>query len=302
MASRHGEAAQPGVCASATRLRPANASSGPRSSSRPSKCSTSHPRHPGGRENFQPNCTCVLPSGRLTRVRCSWLTIPNGTETSTSRLCRWTATDITVVTACQRLPKARDEKCNCCPACRGSVRQKDPLRPLSSAERRALEQLAHSTTHRRCRGKSTCTARCERRLFVYRSRAVGWTGRGRFDRASGSHASTTWDSRRWNASLAVDPSQYGPEERERILAEFRRSPDRERDGTATLVIEYLAARAAASTGWPAQGEHVHHLAGAARCWYLLAAGPHLVPDRRRHPQAQAWRGQSPRSGRQREKG
>src|ERR1051326_8467933 len=129
------KAAQPDVCASATRLRPANASSGPRSSSRPSKCSTSQPRHPGGREKFQPNCTCVRPSGRLTTDRCSWLMIPNGTETSTSTTCRSTATDLTVVTACHRLPNAREEKCNCCPACSG---------PFGvAASKRAVDQSLH---------------------------------------------------------------------------------------------------------------------------------------------------------------
>jgi transposase len=35
------------------------------------------------------------------------------------------------------------------------------------------------------------------------------------------------------------PPAYGPEERERILAEFRRAPDRERDGTATWSLATL---------------------------------------------------------------
>jgi hypothetical protein len=102
---------------SASRLRPASASSGPRSSSLPSRCSTSQPRHPGGSEKFQPNWTCVFPSGMLVTLRCSWLMIPNGTDTSTSRLWRSGATPVTVVTACQRLPNALDEKCNRCPTC-----------------------------------------------------------------------------------------------------------------------------------------------------------------------------------------
>jgi hypothetical protein len=37
----------------------------------PSRCSTSQPRHAGGREKLQPNWTCVLPSGRLIKLRCS---------------------------------------------------------------------------------------------------------------------------------------------------------------------------------------------------------------------------------------
>jgi transposase len=35
------------------------------------------------------------------------------------------------------------------------------------------------------------------------------------------------------------PTQYGPAERDRILAEFRRPPDRERDGTATWSLNTL---------------------------------------------------------------
>src|SRR5260370_13096425 len=35
------------------------------------------------------------------------------------------------------------------------------------------------------------------------------------------------------------PTQYGAEERDRILAEFRRRPDRERDGTATWSLNTL---------------------------------------------------------------
>lgn len=35
------------------------------------------------------------------------------------------------------------------------------------------------------------------------------------------------------------PVQYGPAERERILREFRRTPDRERDGTATWSLTTL---------------------------------------------------------------
>ena len=35
------------------------------------------------------------------------------------------------------------------------------------------------------------------------------------------------------------PTQYGPDERDRILKEFRRPPDRERDGTATWSLNTL---------------------------------------------------------------
>lgn len=47
--------------------------------------------------------------------------------------------------------------------------------------------------------------------------------------------------------------QYGPGERERILREFRRSPDRERDGTATWSLTTLqrALQRAPERGWNA---------------------------------------------------
>jgi hypothetical protein len=102
--------------------------------------------------------------------------------------------------------------------------------------------------------------------------------------------------------VSVCKSTYGPAERDRILAEFRRPPDRQRDGTATRSLNTLQrALRRAPDGLPKVSTYTH-LGGTARRRHHLAARPYLVPDRRGHPQAQAWRGQSPGSGRQREKG
>src|SRR5215470_7393120 len=72
-------------------------------------------------------------------------------------------------------------------------------------------------------------------------------------------------------------------------------------GYGDVVIEHLAACAAARAGWPAEGQHIHHLGGAARCRHYVAKGSDLVRDRGGYPQAQARRGQSPRPGFKREK-
>src|SRR5205823_629440 len=68
-----------------------------------------------------------------------------------------------------------------------------------------------------------------------------------------------------------------------------------------VVVEYPAACSAARTGWPTERQHVHHLGGAARRRHHLAARPHLVPNRRGDPQAQARRSHRLRPGHQREK-
>ena len=76
--------------------------------------------------------------------------------------------------------------------------------------------------------------------------------------------------------------QYGPAERERILAEVRRTPDRERDGTATWSLTTLQrALRRAEDGLPEVSTYtiwcVLHEAGLE-----LAARPVVVPHR-------AWR-------------
>jgi transposase len=118
--------------------------------------------------------------------------------------------------------------------------QKDPLRPLTAEERQLLEQTVRS--------------RSERAERVARARALLAIADGASFTAAGRQAGfrSTYGVaqlvRRFNREglLAVagrhgggPQEQYGPVEAARILAEFRRLPDREQDGTATWSLTTL---------------------------------------------------------------
>lgn len=117
---------------------------------------------------------------------------------------------------------------------------KDPLRPLTSAERRSLEQLARSQS-----APALSVARARALLAVSEGRsytaAAHLVGRALGDSVA------AWVARFNHVGLAAverqpggrPPARYGAEERDRILAEFRRPPDRERDGTATWSLNTL---------------------------------------------------------------
>jgi transposase len=118
--------------------------------------------------------------------------------------------------------------------------QKDPLRLLSAAERLQLQTLARAGSERadRAARAKVVLAVAAGAPFTVAAAAAGRTsGRGvallvaRFNRRGlaaldGEHG----------GGPAV---QYGPTARERILQEFRRPPDRERDGTATWSLTTL---------------------------------------------------------------
>ena len=118
--------------------------------------------------------------------------------------------------------------------------KKDPLRPLANSERRSLEQLARSQS-----APALSVARARALLAVSDGSSYTHTailvGRALGDSVA------TWVARFNQVGLAAverqpggrPPIQYGAEERDRILAEFRRSPDRERDGTATWSLNTL---------------------------------------------------------------
>ena len=118
--------------------------------------------------------------------------------------------------------------------------KKDPLRPLTSSERRSLEQLARSHS-----APALSVARARALLSVSDgssyTEAAALVGRALGDSVA------TWVARFNQVGLAAverqaggrPPTQYGPEERDRILAEFRRPPDRERDGTAAWSLNTL---------------------------------------------------------------
>jgi transposase len=120
------------------------------------------------------------------------------------------------------------------------VRQKNPLRPLTNSERRALEQLAHSHS-----APALSVARARALLAV--SDGCSYTQAAHVVGRSVGDSIAVWVARFNQVGLAAverqpggrPPTWYGPEERDRILKEFRRTPDRERDGTATWSLNTL---------------------------------------------------------------
>jgi transposase len=119
-------------------------------------------------------------------------------------------------------------------------RQNAPLRPLTTAERMELEQLARATAARAdhvARAKALLAV-TDGAPFTVAARAAG--------RRSGVAVARL--VARFNteglAALASrhgggPPLQYGRAEQDRILREFRRPPDRQRDGTATWSLATL---------------------------------------------------------------
>jgi transposase len=119
-------------------------------------------------------------------------------------------------------------------------RQKDPLRPLTDEERYVLGQISR--------------ARSERASYVQRAKLLVAVADGAsFTAAAAAIGRRSNDAvaalvSRFNqeglAALAPrhggGPAiQYGSTERERILTEFHRPPDRARDGTATWSLTTL---------------------------------------------------------------
>src|SRR5438876_4901958 len=126
-----------------------------------------------------------------------------------------------------------------CPR-RAVVRQKNPLRSLSASERRALEQLARSHS-----APALSVARARALLAV--SDGSSYTEAAQLVGRAVGDSIAQWVARFNQVGLAAverqaggrPPTQYGAGERDRILAEFRRRPDRERDGTATWSLNTL---------------------------------------------------------------
>jgi len=119
-------------------------------------------------------------------------------------------------------------------------RQKDPLRPLTAVERAELERVSRAGSDRAervARAKALLAVAAGAR-YTDAAQAAGWrlgdtvadvvarfnvVGLAALDRQHG-------------GGPAI---RYGAAERERILDEFRRPPDRERDGTATWSLSTL---------------------------------------------------------------
>ena len=119
-------------------------------------------------------------------------------------------------------------------------RQKEPLRTMSGDEKVELERLsrAKSAAAEQVIRARMLLAVAEGKSYTEAARSVG--------RRSGDAVSRL--VRRFNGEgvAAVEPRHgggprvvYGTEERERILREFRRQPEREQDGTATWSLSTL---------------------------------------------------------------
>lgn len=119
-------------------------------------------------------------------------------------------------------------------------RQKEPLRSLTTEERAVLLQIARASSERAdrvARAKALLTV-ADGVSFTDAAHAAG--------RRSGDAVAHLVARFNREGLTALDPRhgggppiQYGPTERARILHEFRRSPDRERDGTATWSLTTL---------------------------------------------------------------
>jgi hypothetical protein len=148
-----------------------------------------------------------------------------------------------------------------------SRRQKDPLRPLTAVERTELERVSRAGCERadRVAHAKVLLAVADGARQDDAARAAGRRSRhavahlvGRFNRVGLAAL-----DREHRAGSTI---QYGAAEQERILQEFRRAPDRERDGTATWSLTTLQrALREAPDGLP-------HVSTWTILWVLWVAG------------------------------
>src|SRR5262245_1131366 len=133
-----------------------------------------------------------------------------------------------------------------------SRRRTDPLRSLTADEQAVLEHLSRAGSQ-----PASHVARAKALLAVAAGRSYGEAARLAGRRSGDAVAQLV---ARFNRAglAALAPGHgggpaptYGPAERERILAEFRRMPDRERDGTGRWSVAALRrALRAAPDGLP----------------------------------------------------
>jgi len=121
-----------------------------------------------------------------------------------------------------------------------SRHKKDPLRPLTEDERRTLERLS--------RAQSAPAAQVTRaKVLLAVADGMSYIDAARLVGRRSNDAISQLVSRFNQEGLAAlelrhagGPAiEYGSAERERILTELRRTPDRERDGTATWSLTTL---------------------------------------------------------------
>lgn len=119
-------------------------------------------------------------------------------------------------------------------------RRRIRLRPITAAERAVVERVARAgsaSADRVARAKALLAV-ADGATFVGAARAVG--------RRSGDAVAHLVERFNAEGTAALDPRhgggppvRYGPAERERILREFRRPPERRADGTATWSLSTL---------------------------------------------------------------
>ena len=115
-----------------------------------------------------------------------------------------------------------------------SRRRKDPLRTLTAEERCILEQIARAQSE-----PASHVARAKILLAIAAGKtyqeAAGAAGRRSYEAASKLVVRFNQEGLRALAHRpgAGPPRRYQGGEQKRILAEVRRPPDREQDGTAT---------------------------------------------------------------------
>jgi transposase len=137
-------------------------------------------------------------------------------------------------------------------------RQKDPLRPLTDEEHTVLTKISRAQSE-----PASHVARAKELLAV--ASGQSYTAAARAAGRRSNDAVSQLVSRFNREGLAAIESgrrrgpatTYGVAERKRILAEFERQPDRERDGTATWSLSTLQrALREASDGLPTVSTYV----------------------------------------------
>ncbi len=119
-------------------------------------------------------------------------------------------------------------------------RQKDPLRPLTDEERAVLAEISRAQSE-----AASHVARAKALLAVAAGQSYTAAARAA-GRRSGDAVSQLVSRFNREGLAAIEPRHaggaqtiYGVEERKRILAEFERQPDREKDGSATWSLSIL---------------------------------------------------------------
>jgi len=121
-----------------------------------------------------------------------------------------------------------------------SRRQKEPLRALTDEERTVLTRISRAQSE-----PANHVARAKALLAVESGQSYTAAARAAGRRSNDAVSQLVSRFNR-EGLAAVEPrhgggpqTEYGAEERKRILAEFERQPDREQDGTATWSLNTL---------------------------------------------------------------